>query len=246
MALRPVQVNIKTHDEEALGRFWAQALGWESESEAPGVFNLTPAGFTWPHASAITIDVLRTEQHEPASYRTHLDLATTSEQHQAAWVRRLLELGATRVDVGQGDVPWEVLADPDGNVFCVLEPRPEYMDVGPIAAVVTECADVAAMKRFWGEATDFVVHDDEADFVSLRSASGVGPYVELLQVPSPGEFPTRVHLDLKPYAGDDQATEADRLIALGATDTDLGQGEVSWRVMSDPEGNDFCILGADR
>lgn len=246
MALRPVQVNITAYDEEALGGFWSQALGWELEREAPGVVNLLPQGFAWPDPAAMTIDVVGADHPAPARYRTHLDLATRSVEHQAEWVARLLELGATRADVGQGEVPWEVLADPEGNVFCVLEPRPEYLGMGPIAAVVTECADVAEMKRFWGEATDFVVHDDEADFVSLRSASGVGPYVEFLQVPNPGEFPTRVHMDLKPYSGDDQGAEADRLRGLGARDVDLGQGEVSWLVMADPEGNTFCILGADR
>lgn len=246
MALRPVQVNITAHDEVALGQFWAMALGWELESEAPGVINLFPAGFDWPNPSAMTIDLVGANPPAPAKYRTHLDLATRSEEHQAAWVAQLLEHGATRLDVGQGETPWEVLADPEGNVFCVLEPRPEYMDMGPIAAVVTECSDVAEMKRFWAGATDFVVHDDEADFVSLRSAAGVGPYVEFLQVPSPGEFPTRVHMDLKPYAGGDQAAEAARLVSLGAHEVDLGQGEVSWRVMADPEGSNFCILGADR
>jgi hypothetical protein len=53
-------------------------------------------------------------------YRVHLDLATTSAAHQAELVTRLLELGATPADVGQGDVPWTVLADPEGNEFCVL------------------------------------------------------------------------------------------------------------------------------
>nr|WP_319019178.1 VOC family protein [Microbispora sitophila] len=55
-------------------------------------------------------------------YRVHLDLATTSAAHQAGLVARLKELGATPADVGQGDVPWIVLADPEGNEFCVLAP----------------------------------------------------------------------------------------------------------------------------
>jgi len=54
----------------------------------------------------------------------HQDLATESEAHQAAEVERLLALGAVPADIGQGDVPWTVLADPEGNEFCVLDPRP--------------------------------------------------------------------------------------------------------------------------
>jgi Glyoxalase-like domain len=55
--------------------------------------------------------------------RIHLDLATESVAHQAAEVERLLDLGATSADIGQGDVPWVVLADPEGSEFCVLSPR---------------------------------------------------------------------------------------------------------------------------
>ena len=51
-----------------------------------------------------------------------------------------------------------------------------------------------------------------------------------------------MHLDLLPYPGDDQAAEVDRLRALGATDADVGQGDVSWVCLADVEGNDFCVL----
>ena len=87
----------------------------------------------------------------------HVDLATTSAAHQAELVARLKDLGATPADVGQGDVPWTVLADPEGNEFCVLEPREIYRDTGPIAAVVVDCADPRAMARFWGEAMDWTL-----------------------------------------------------------------------------------------
>jgi hypothetical protein len=55
--------------------------------------------------------------------RLHVDVAPPSDGDQGAEVERLLRLGATHVDIGQGDVPWVVLADPDGNEFCVLTPR---------------------------------------------------------------------------------------------------------------------------
>jgi hypothetical protein len=55
-------------------------------------------------------------------YRAHLDLATTSAAHRTELVASLRERGATPADVGQGDVPWTVLADPEGNEFCVLAP----------------------------------------------------------------------------------------------------------------------------
>lgn len=241
MALRLVQVSINARDDAALGRFWADALGWGVSSEGPGVTNVEPVGVAYPDPAAVCVDVVSVPDPERATYRVHLDLATTSAAHQAELVARLVELGATPADVGQGDVPWTVLADPEGNVFCVLEPRPVYADTGPIAAVVVDCLDPRAMARFWGEAMDWTVHEVTDDQATLRSAQGVGPYLEFLRTPEKTVW-TRVHLDLRPYPGDDQAAEVERLRALGATDADIGQGDVPWVVLADPEGSAFCVL----
>lgn len=242
MALRLVQVNVKARDDAALGRFWAEALGWGVSSEGPGVTNVEPVGFVWPDPVAVCVDVVTVPDPDTVRYRVHLDLATTSAAHQAELVARLLELGATPADVGQGDVAWTVLADPEGGVFCVLEPRPIYSDTGPIAAVVVDCADPRAMAAFWSEAMDWTLHEVTDDHARLRSARGVGPYLELLRTTDGTTGQSRVHLDLKPYSGDDLAAEAARLRALGATDADVGQGDVPWVCLADPEGNDFCVL----
>ena len=122
MALRLVQVNFKARDDSALGRFWAEALGWGVSSEGPGVTNVEPLGFGWPDPAAVCVDVVAVPDPETVKYRVHLDLATASVTHQAELVLQLKDLGATPADVGQGDVPWTVLADPEGNVFCVLTP----------------------------------------------------------------------------------------------------------------------------
>ena len=53
----------------------------------------------------------------------------------------------------------------------------------------------------------------------------------------------RLHLDLAPYPDGDRATEVARLIALGARSVDIGQGDVPWAVLADPDGNEFCVLG---
>ncbi|MGO4689172.1 VOC family protein [Glaciibacter sp. 2TAF33] len=242
MALRLVQVNFKARDDAALGRFWADALGWGVSSEGPGVTNVEPPGFVWPDPAAVCVDVVSVPDPETVKYRASLDLATTSTAHQANVVARLRELGATSADVDEGEVPWTVLADPEGNVFRVLEPRSIYQDTGPIAAVVVSCADPRVMARFWYEAMDWTLHELTDDHARLRSAHGVGPYLEFLRVPDVTSVRTRVHLDLRPYAGDDQAAEVARLRALGAADADIGQGDVPWVVLTDPEGNEFCVL----
>jgi hypothetical protein len=131
MTLRLVQVNFKARDDSALGRFWAQVLGWGVSSEGPSVTNVEPVGFVWPDPTAVCVDVVAVPDPETVKYRVHLDLATTSAAHQEELLARLKELGATPADVGQGDVPWTVLADPEGNVFCVLEPRETVRIRGP-------------------------------------------------------------------------------------------------------------------
>ena len=98
------------------------------------------------------------------------------------------------------------------------------------------------MARFWGAATDWTVHEVTGDYASLRSAAGTGPYLEFIRVPGAGTGGNRVHLDLRPYPGDDQVAEADRLRALGAADLGISQGNVPWTVLADPEGNGFCLL----
>lgn len=242
MALRLVQVNFKAGDDSALGRFWAEALGWGTSSEGPGVSNLEPLGFNWPDPAAVCIDLVTVPDPETVAYRAHLDLNSSSTADQAELVARLVQLGATAVDIGQGEAPWTVLADPEGNLFCVLEPRELYQDAGPIAAVVVDCADPRAMARFWGEAMDWTLHEISDDLARFRSSAGVGPYLEFIRRPEPLHGVGRVHLDLLPYAGDDQAAEVARLKALGASAADVGQGEVPWTVLADPEGNEFCVL----
>jgi predicted enzyme related to lactoylglutathione lyase len=242
VASRLVQVNIKARDDAALGRFWAAALGWAVGGSGSGATPVQPAGFVWPDPVAVSIDVVAVPDPETVHNRVHLDLATTSVAHQAKLVARLLELGATPADVGQGDVPWTVLADPEGNVFCVLEPRELYRDTGPIAAVVVNCTDPRAMAGFWGEAMDWTVHEVNDEYAGLRSATGAGPCLEFLRRSDVDAVGTRLHLDLAPYPRADQAAEVARLRALGAADLDVGQGDVPWRCLTDPEGNEFCVL----
>ena len=243
MALRPVQVNIKAVDVLAVGRFWGEALGWNVFSPGVTTYVGPGGGRVWPEPVGLGIDVVPVpEVKASAKNQLHLDLATTSAAHQAELVARLRSLGAAPVDVGQGDVPWTVLADPEGNEFCVLEPREIYRDTGPIAAVVVDCLDPRAMARFWGEVLDWAVLEVSDDQASLRSAEGVGPYLEFLRVPGVKAVPDRVHLDLMPYPGDDKAAEVGRVKGLGASDLDLGQGDVPWTCLTDPEGHEFCVL----
>ena len=120
MTLRLVQIAMDARDDSAVGRFWAEALGWGVSSEEPGVANVEPVGFAYPDPVAVCIDVLAVPEPKTVKNRVHLDLRPYPGDDQAVEVARLRALGATDIDLGQGDVPWTCLADPEGHEFCVL------------------------------------------------------------------------------------------------------------------------------
>jgi hypothetical protein len=76
----------------------------------------------------------------------------------------------------------------------------------------------------------------------VRQAPGV-PTLVFVAVPEAKTVKNRLHLDLRPVGGSHQG-EVERLIGLGARPADIGQGEVPWVVLADPEGNEFCVLGS--
>ncbi len=230
---------MKARDDAALGAFWAQALGWEVSSEGPGVTNLEPPGFRYPDPAAVVIDLVASAEPKTTKNRVHLDLAARAAAHQSELVARLTELGASPIDIGQGDVSWTVMADPEGNEFCVLDSL--YDQTGPIATVVVDCADPQAMARFWGEAMDWALLKVSGHNAVLRSAKNVGPYLQFLRNPDEKTGWNRVHLDLRPYPGDNLEAESARLQALGARLIELDE-PVRWKVLADPEGNEFCLL----
>ncbi|MGH3459568.1 VOC family protein, partial [Aeromicrobium sp.] len=153
-----------------------------------------------------------------------------------------LGLGGRHLDVGQ--LPEEehvVLADPEGNEFCVIEPGNSFLaDCGFIGAVSGDGSQ--ACGYFWSAALGWPLvwdQDEETAIQSTRGGSKMswgGPPVN----PKIGK--NRLHLDIAPPADTDQQAEVDRLVSLGATRIDIGQGDVSWVVMADPDGNEFCVL----
>jgi len=240
--IRLVHLVLDAADPSRLARFWAAALGWEAVADEDGVANVWPLGFRYPDPAALPLVILPVPEAKSGKNRVHLDLATESVAHQKAEVERLLGLGAVHADIGQGDVPWVVLADPEGNEFCVLDPRPVYLGLGPVAAVVADCRDPAAVAGFWQLASGWVPARSVPDGVSLRSPAGTGPYLELLPSADAKAAKNRMHLDVAPEPGEDQAAAVAALLAAGAVPVDIGQGAVSWTVLADPEGSEFCVL----
>jgi predicted enzyme related to lactoylglutathione lyase len=242
MPTRLVHLVVDANDPAQLARFWASALDWQIADETPDEVDVWPAGYSYPDPVAVPLVFVPVPEPQTGKNRVHLDLASTSRAHQSELVGRLRELGARPADIGQGDVPWVVMTDPEGNEFCVLEPRDMYSGTGPVAAILTDCADPAALARFWTGAAGWPVKYAEDNICGLRAPSGVGPYLEFLRVPEKKSVKNRLHPDVAPYRADDPAAEIARLRQLGATSVDVGQGDVAWTVLADPEGNEFCVL----
>jgi predicted enzyme related to lactoylglutathione lyase len=115
MASRWWTVEVDTHDPAALARFWAEVLDWTIFYEADDEVVLTKDGKTWPGLVFSRVPDTKTVKN-----RLHIDLAPDDQDTEVA---RIVGLGAKLIDIGQGDVGWKVLADPEGNEFCVLSTR---------------------------------------------------------------------------------------------------------------------------
>jgi predicted enzyme related to lactoylglutathione lyase len=243
MPTRAVHLVIDAADPSRLAAFWAGALGWEVlADESDEVVSVEPAGFDYPGPTALPLVFVPVKDKKTVKNRVHLDLSSMSAEHQSEQVERALALGARPVDIGQGDVPWQVLADPEGNEFCILEPRDSYMDARPVAAVVIDTAHPDELVRFWAQATGWDIKHTAPDFASLRAPGGSGPFLELLQVPDTKTTKNRLHVDVAPLADGDSEAEARELEQAGAVRVNIGQGDVSWVVLTDPEGSELCVL----
>jgi hypothetical protein len=115
MALLWEEVVVDSRDPKVLGLWWQEALGWVVVSGIDEEFEIAPAEGAHP-----TLLFAAVPESKSGKNRLHLDFVPDD---QDAEVERLLALGATRADVGQMEMPWVVLADPEGNEFCVLAAR---------------------------------------------------------------------------------------------------------------------------
>ena len=115
MRLEWEQTNVDANDPVSLGRWWQQALGWVVVEESCDTFEIRPTPDRLPGLLFVRVPEAKTVKN-----RLHLDFRP--EDHDAE-VDRLVALGRRRVETGQGERSWVVLADPEGNEFCVLGER---------------------------------------------------------------------------------------------------------------------------
>ena len=217
-------VTLDARDPEALRRFWAGVLG---------VLPNEDIGFgLWFPPS---------DQPKAGQNQLHFDLTSTSADDQRQQVERAIALGARHIDVGQRPEEGHVvLADPEGNEFCVVGPGNNFLAGCPLLGCLT-CEGSAEVGYFWSEALGWPLVWDRDQETAIQSPRG-GTKISWGGPPlKPKTGRRRVRLELAPAQGSDQHSEVQRLLRLGASllDSEPGRGEVH---LADPDGNEFSVL----
>jgi hypothetical protein len=228
-------VVFDANDHLALSRFWAAALEWDHEEHDRWSSASAPSG------ALPRLEFVEAPNEQDGPNRIHFDLSSSSLDDQHATVERLVALGARHLDIGQGpDSEHVVLADPEDNAFCVLEPGNSFVDDSTRLGSLS-CDGSPAVGYFWRDVLGWPLIWDQDEETAIRSTDG-GIILTWGGPPEPRTTKNRLHLDVAPPPGGDQQAEVERLRALGAVPIDIGQGEVPWVVLADPDGNELCVL----
>ena len=222
-------IEVDAMDPAALARFWAGILGWQVDQD----YTLVPSD-----ATGFLIRFLPGGASKVGPNQVHFDLTSDTDGRQDDTVRRALDRGAAHIDVGQ--LPEEghvVLADPEGNEFCVLEAGNSFLaDCVFLGAV--NCDGSQALGYFWSAALGWPLVWDQDEETAIRSPDG-GPMITWSGPPvRPKLGRNRLRFELTAPSGLISA-EIERLVALGATVVAEG---VDGHHLIDPDGNEFTVL----
>ncbi|MBM0278663.1 VOC family protein [Micromonospora tarensis] len=224
-------VTFDAYEPARLARFWAGLLDRKVIEDSGSA--LLPGDDT-----QVSLRIVPSQAKKLGPNRIHLHLTSASSADQQHRVATALKLGGSHLDVGQ--LPEEehiVLADPEGNEFCVIEAGNGFLAgcglLGELA-----CDGTRDVGLFWSEALGWPLVWDQDEETAIQSPRG-GTKVAWGGPPlAPKLARNRQRFDLAPPGGDQRA-EVDRLLALGATRVEVGaDGAV---MLADPDGNEFCV-----
>lgn len=226
-------------DPQRLGRFWEAVIGGQRLTDEPDCFETQLAVEDGP-----VLDLCFQRVPEPPCEPPRLHIDIFGGTARADEIDRLLGLGARHLDIVQGEAPWTMLTDPEGNPCCVLEHRATHVHTGPIAALPLDSADPGRDGEFWAWLTGWTDAPGTAA-ATLRHPSLRGPLLELRPEPAPkGTAKNRLHLDIRLETADDPDELAAEIAERGGREFRPARGELPWRIHTDPSGNEFCLLPA--
>lgn len=232
-------IGIECSDPVRVGRFWAGVLGWELLEQASEEVLALPHDGTDYRLTLHRADTPKLDQN-----RIHFDLTSRSEADMTATVDRALALGGRHIDIGQtADDGHVVLADPEGNELCVIEPGNSFLaDTGVIGGI--NCDGSHALGVFWSEALGWPLVWDQDEETAIQSPRG-GSKITWSGPPlMPRRGRDRLHLELAVPSTPDLEAEVSRLVGLGATLQPGADRRDGATVLMDPDSNEFRVVVA--
>jgi Glyoxalase-like domain len=237
VGLTPDTITFDCADPVRVATFWAGATGFRLADRDPeGSFVRDP--------SARTAGLFFQPVPEPKAVknRVHLDLRPADSM--AEEVARLQMLGARELSfVQERDTFWTVMADVEGNEFCVLRGPEEGSErtTPGIDSLVIDSDDWKRVASFWMEALGYHEHAIGEQGIEIAGERDGDPMLSFVHVPEPKSVKNRIHLDTRPDTS--MSDEVKRMKTNGAREfAYISEGDSFWTVMKDPEGNEFCVL----
>jgi hypothetical protein len=231
MPLRLLALTFAARTPVRAAQFWAGLLGREVVEDPGGAF--LPG-----HDTQLGLRFVPSLAEKVGPSRMHLHLTSTSPDDQQQTVGTALGLGARHLDVGQRPEEGHiVLADPEGNEFCVIEPGNSFLAGCGLLGEVA-CDGTREVGLFWSAALGWPLVWDQDQETAIQSPHG-GTKVAWGGPPVAAHVQrNRQRFDLA-LAGGDPEAEVDRLVCLGATRLDGGEDDDL--ALADPDGNEFCF-----
>jgi catechol 2,3-dioxygenase-like lactoylglutathione lyase family enzyme len=219
-------------------RFWAHALRWDIRDAGGDGVELVPT-------DATSFGVLfRPVAHQKVGQnRIHFDVTTTSLDDQNDTVAELVAIGATHIDIGQGpNEPHVVLADPEGNEFCIIEPSNRFLASCPRLGAVN-CDGTRSLGCFFSEALGWPLVWDQDEETAIQAPDDTVPKITWSGPPlMPRLGEERLHFHIAPTPWTSAQAALDRLLGLGATLVDTGVSCPGAIALADVDGNEFCLV----
>jgi predicted enzyme related to lactoylglutathione lyase len=218
---------MDTSDGEHLGRFWADVAGLSFQ---PGTVPGDEAGNLTGADEGQGIAMCQVPEPRTVKHRVHLDV-------YAATIDDLVARGATvLLPSEESGFRWTVMTDPEGGEFCAFLREPAELPAYRVHGLVVDSADPRSLCAWWGEVFGVEPRGEtEHGWSWLEGVPGLPILtMDFVPVPEPKTVKNRIHWDV--YA------DARDLEAAGATLLRAEDDEISWHVMADPEGNEFCVF----
>jgi hypothetical protein len=210
-------------EPEQLGPWWAGVLGldWEPpESGAGRIVGPTPGHAIW---------LCRVPEAKTVKQRVHLDIYARS-------LADLEAIGSVVVEPQRAGRGWTTMADPEGGEFCAF--LREELPPDRLHGLVVDCSDPTAIAKWWGQVYGAEVVHHDSGYSTVQNVAGMPiQTMDFVPVPEPKTVKNRIHWDVT-------TDDVNALVASGATVLRRPDADVSWTVLADPQGNEFCAFAA--